>query len=168
MNTVKYYEGVDRLYKALSTDGAFLIVQDNKNRTNIMTIGWATVGVVWGKPMMTVFVRPVRYTYEFIENAKTFSVSVPSVGKLKSELALCGTSSGRMVDKIKQCGFKMIDGKLEGTKLIESCKLHYECEIVEKNIIDPKTLNNKIIENYYPNRDYHTVYYGEIKHVLDY
>ncbi len=160
----KHFEHVDKLIKALENDGAFLVVEDRNKKVNIMTIGWATVGMVWGKPIMTVFVRPVRYTHELIENADTFSVCVPSAGKLKEQLVFCGTSSGRSVDKVKNSGLTMVKGQSKETLIIEECKLFYECHILEKNAIDPNTLDAGVIKSYYPNRDFHTVYYGEIKH----
>ena len=166
MKPIKFYEDLDKVYKELNGDGAFLVAQDKDGKVNVMTIGWATIGYVWTKPMMTVYVRPTRYTYEILENAKTFSVCVPSAGKLKQELIFCGTNSGRMLDKVKQCHFTMIKGKLKDTQLIEGCKHYYECEIVEKNKVLPETLSKDIIDNLYPKRDFHTVYYGEIKHAL--
>ena len=66
MKYIKSYEEFERLNKALHSDGAFLVVKDKKGKVNVMTIGWAMIGVVWGKPMMTVFVRPARYTHELI------------------------------------------------------------------------------------------------------
>lgn len=160
----KHFEHVDKLDRALENDGVFLVVEDDRGKINVMTIGWATVGMVWGKPIMTVFVRPVRYTYELIERAKTFSVCVPSAGKLKDELIFCGSSSGRTVDKIKQSKLTAIKGQLKNTVIIEECKYFFECHIVQKNKLDPQVLDAGIIKDFYPNRDFHTVYYGEIKH----
>ena len=164
MDHIKYYEHFDKLYKALHADGAFLVVKDKNGKINTMTIGWATLGLVWSRPMMTVFVRPNRFTYELIENASSFSVCVPGTGKNKEELIFCGTNSGRMVDKIKQCKFTMVKGMLKDTVVIEECKLFYECEIVEKNKVLPETLSKEIIDDLYPKKDFHSVYYGEIKH----
>ena len=51
---MEYSDNFDKFCKALRTNGAFLVVSDDKQRTNIMTIGWAQIGVIWGKPVMTV------------------------------------------------------------------------------------------------------------------
>lgn len=160
----KHFEHMDKLVKALENDGAFLVVENKLGKANLMTIGWATVGMVWGKPMMTVFVRPVRYTYELIENATSFSVCVPALGKLKEELILCGTSSGRSIDKVKATGLTLKKGLSKDSLVVEECKYFYECNIVQKNMIDQKTLDAGIIKSYYPHPDFHAVYYGEIKH----
>ena len=164
MKYIKSYEEFERLNKALHGEGAFLVVKDKKGKINVMTIGWAMVGVVWGKQMMTVFVRPQRFTHELIENAVSFSVCVPGAGKMKEELIFCGTSSGKMVDKIKQCDFSLVQGKHKDNVLIDDCKLFYECEIVEKAKMLPETLSKEITEEFYPNKDFHSIYFGEIKH----
>ena len=160
----KHLEHVDKLNKAMEHDGAFLVVQNEQGKANVMTIGWATVGIIWGRPMITVFVRPVRYTYEILEHSQSFTICVPSPGKLKEELAFCGANSGRSIDKIGRCGFTMKKGQTKNTVVIEECKLFYECHIIERNNIDPTTLDASIVNNYYPKKDFHTVYYGEIRH----
>ena len=78
MKAFPFYENFDVLCKAMAGNGAFLAVKDKDGRSNIMTIGWATVGVIWSKHVMSVMVRPVRFTHELMENAKVFSVCVPS------------------------------------------------------------------------------------------
>lgn len=164
MEIVKFDEHFDKLTKALSSNGAFLVVQGDDEKTNIMTIGWATLGVVWSRPVMTVFVRPVRYTYELIERAKTFSVCVPEGEKLAKELMECGTKSGRDMDKANSLGLTMLEGKLKTNKIISQCKFFYEAKIIQTNRIDETRLNEQVINDFYPKRDFHSVYYGEVKH----
>ena len=164
MESIKFYEHSEKLYKALDSNGAFLVVKDHQGRSNMMTIGWATIGIVWTRPVMTVFVRPVRHTYELIENASSFSVCIPEGNKFDKVLIECGTKSGRNIDKADAFGLTVIDGKLSGTSIIKGCKLIYECKIVEKNKIDGQTLSQQIVNDLYTKKDFHSVYYGEIKH----
>ncbi|MBF0360517.1 MAG: flavin reductase [Oligoflexia bacterium] len=156
---IKYFDGMELLCSSLSHDGALLVVEDNA-----MTIGWATVGIIWGKPIITVLVRKTRYTYELIERSNHFSVCVPETNTLKEELALCGTQSGRNTNKIKECRFNLIPGKLSKTNIITNCSLFYEARIVHKNEVSPETVNAKIKDNYYSTGHYHSVYYGKIEH----
>jgi flavin reductase (DIM6/NTAB) family NADH-FMN oxidoreductase RutF len=164
MESIKFHEHFDELCSSLDSHGAFLVVKDKQGRSNIMTIGWATLGVVWTRPVMTVFVRPVRYTYELIENASSFTVCVPDGKKLDKALIECGTKSGRDMDKASLFGLSLVDGKLPNTSVIKECKLIYECKIIEKNKVDPGTLDQEIANDLYPKKDFHTVYYGEIKY----
>ena len=53
--------------------GAFLNVSHG-GRDNTMTIGWGSLGVVWGKPVFSVLVRPSRYTFDLLEASGEFSV----------------------------------------------------------------------------------------------
>jgi len=164
MKSFPIHENFDVLCKALNGNGAFLAVKDKEGRSNIMTIGWATVGIIWSKHVMTVMVRPVRYTHELIENATAFSVCVPSNNKYGKELMTCGTESGRNQDKAKLAGLTLVPGKLEGAIVVKECDLFYESEIIHKNSINPASLRQDIKDDLYPKHDFHTIYYGEIKH----
>jgi len=90
-------------------DGAFLTVKSREG-LNTMTIGWATFGVVWKKPIMMVAVRSSRHTFGIIEAAKDFTVTVPS-GDMQKETAYCGSKSGRDVDKYKMCNLETINSR---------------------------------------------------------
>jgi len=164
MKDMNFYDHFEDMCKALDSHGVFLAVKDKKGRSNIMTIGWATNGIIWSRPVITVLVRPTRYTHELIEDASCFSVCIPAGAKLQKELMLCGSRSGRDMDKAKECGITLVPGKLDDAVIIKECKYIYECEIVHKNIIDPQTLKAEIIADLYPKRDFHTIYFGEIKY----
>ncbi|MEI6093723.1 MAG: flavin reductase family protein [bacterium] len=164
MKSFPFYKNFEELCKALDSHGAFLAVKDKEGKTNLMTIGWATTGLIWSRPVMTVMVRPVRYTYELMEKTSTFSVCVPDENKLQKELILCGTKSGKNLDKTKEAGLTITPGRLDGSVVVKECKMFYECEIIHKNTVDAKTLAPSIIKDLYPKTDYHVIYYGEIKH----
>ena len=139
--------------------GAFLTVQAG-DKVNIMTIGWATLGFVWGRPMMTVLVRKMRYTFGIIEKASEFSVSVP-LTDMARELEICGSLSGRKVNKLEKCGLDLFPGEKIKTPIVNIPGIHFECRIVYKTPIDAALL----VESYkhlYPDKDYHTIYFGEI------
>ena len=149
-----YQETVEQL----SGDGALLVAGDPPNP---MTIGWGTIGILWGMPVMQVYVRPTRYTFGLMERGTDFSVCFFS-GTYAKELAICGTQSGRDTDKLAACGFRVEKGILVKTPHIMESRFHYECRIIHKHRLDPETLDNKIIRRYYPKKDFHMVYYGEI------
>ncbi len=149
-----YHETIEKL----SGDGILLVAGDPPN---IMTIGWGTLGVIWGIPVFTVLVRPTRYTFQVIEKSHDFSVNVLP-DEFKKQLAFCGTRSGKTIDKIKECGFKMEKGIEISTPFLSEATIHYECRIAEKTRLDPGTMEPLVINKYYPLRDFHTVYYGEI------
>lgn len=139
-----------------------MVVEDKKGRVNVMTIGWAQEGFIWGGPVMTVLVRPSRHTHSMMENAAHFSVCVPRRGEMKKELAFCGTKSGREYDKARACGLKLIEGKAKDIKYIDGCGLVYQCEICGKTALKTETLAADVLKKYYPDKDLHTLYFGKI------
>ena len=80
-----------------------LLTAGDRSGLNTMTIGWCQLGRLWSVPVCTVFVRPERYTYQFMESRDYFTVSVLPP-ELKKITAFCGSRSGRDVDKVKECG----------------------------------------------------------------
>ena len=160
MKKVDYNEYFKQASESLSK-GAFLTVK-NGNELNTMTIGWATIGIIWGKPILMVMVRKSRHTYSLIENTDEFTVSFAFEDRMKEELTFCGTKSGRDYDKFEKCNLEAVSGKKVDTPVIGGCDLHYECKIQFKQDMDSENLVEDFQNNYYSNGDYHTLYFGQI------
>ncbi|MBW1840879.1 MAG: flavin reductase family protein [Deltaproteobacteria bacterium] len=139
--------------------GAFLTVKAGAD-LNTMTIGWATIGFVWQKPVFMIAVRDSRYTFGLLERAADFTVSVPADG-MHDAVMFCGTKSGRDVDKFKACSLIPVDSKQVVSPVIDTPGVHFECKIVFKAAMDPAYLDNEY-DKLYPEKDYHTLYFGEI------
>jgi flavin reductase (DIM6/NTAB) family NADH-FMN oxidoreductase RutF len=159
MRDVDFMAVFERVMKQIK-DGAFLTVKAGEE-LNTMTIGWATIGFAWKKPIMMVMVRNSRHTFRIIEKATDFTVSVPA-GEMKKEIAFCGTKSGRDLDKFKAVGLKTAPGRQVISPIIQIPGIHFECRIVYKNATDPAHLTRDY-DTLYPERDYHTLYFGEIQ-----
>lgn len=140
-------------------EGAFLVVK-GKERMNVMTIGWALLGFLWRRSTMMIAVRKTRFTHSLIEEAESFTVSVPTKGMGK-ELNICGSKSGRNLDKFKECNFTTTKSKKVSTPILKIPGYHFECRIIYKTPMDPKLLSSEL-EGLYPAKDYHTLYFGEI------
>ena len=141
-------------------EGAFLTVKSAQG-LNTMIIGWATFGIVWKKPIMMVAVRLSRHTFGIMEAAKDFTVTVPA-GGMEKEIAFCGSKSGRDVDKFKKCNLETTDSRQVASPIIKTRGRHYECKIVYKSAMDPSHLDKGYDSSLYPQKDYHTLYFGEI------
>ncbi len=146
-----------------------LITAGTVEKHNTMTASWGGVGVLWNKPVATVYIRPQRYTKEFVDNAETFTLSVlPS--DMRKALSYCGTYSGREVDKDAACGLTPFAADAENAqsiayeqaRLILVCKKLYVGQIKPEGFVDPA-----LDEKNYPTHDYHTVYIGEIVKILE-
>ncbi len=107
---------------------AFLIGANVDGRPNFMTAAWC--GIVNSQPpMISVAIRPERYTHRGIRQNMTFSVNVPSVDLVK-ETDYCGINSGSKVNKVEACQFNVFYGKLENAPLIEQCPINLECTVM--------------------------------------
>jgi len=158
MKDVDYQAVAPTVMKRIE-DGAFLVVQAG-DRINVMTIGWAMFGYVWRKPIMMVAVRKTRFTFDIIEEADSFTVSVPT-GDMEKEINFCGTRSGRDVDKLRECSLSTTKARTVGSSILDIAGHHFECRIVYKSPMDHRFLS-KDLERLYPMKDYHTLYFGEI------
>lgn len=160
MKEVKFNKYLEEVLDQLQR-GAFLTVNYGE-KLNTMTIGWGNIGINWGKPVFIAMVRDSRYTFNLIEKSTEFTVSIPALGTYKDELAFCGSKSGRDFDKFKECNLDLTPGNNVKTPLIQGCKYHIECIIKYKQRMEPENLKPELDNKWYPGKDYHTFYYGEI------
>ena len=149
------------------TGKGVLLTTKAKGKVNTMTIGWGTLGIEWGKPIYTVFVRESRHTKNMLEENGEFTVNVPMGQVDKNILAVCGTKSGRDMDKIAQLGLHLEEPETISVPGIRELPLTLECKVIYKQDQDPKAIDKACDERYYakgtPNEgDYHTAYYGLI------
>jgi len=141
--------------------GAFLSVRAGE-KINTMTIGWGSIGYIWQRPVIMVAVRPSRHTYGLIEQSSDFTVSTPLNQEFKKALALAGSKSGRDLDKFAAAEIKADSGKTVNSPVINNCGLIIEGKILFKQEMNPELLDPNIKTSFYPNGDYHTLYFGEI------
>jgi flavin reductase (DIM6/NTAB) family NADH-FMN oxidoreductase RutF len=158
---VDYVDCLQETIQAFKESRVLLVSQGKQGPPNAMAIGWGQVGIIWGKPIFTVLVRPSRYTYKLIEEAGDFTVNtIPP--QLKDLVQYCGTTSGRNHDKFREKGLTAIPSSKIKTPLIKECIFHYECKIIYKNDLIPSALETSVILGFYPKSDFHRVYFGEI------
>ena len=158
MKNVDYMAVADKAMKHIKK-GVFLTVQSG-DMINTMTIGWATFGYIWRKPIMMIAVRLSRHTFGIIETADDFTVSIPW-DNMSKEITFCGTKSGRNFDKFNACGLSVAKSHSVVSPIIDMQGLHYECKIIFKAAMDPAYLA-EAYDALYPEKDYHTLYFGEI------
>lgn len=158
---MNFVENLEEGMKWLHTQGAFLTVK-NGDEVNTMTISWGSIGFQWSRPVFMALVRKSRYTHEFLEKAKDFTVSIPLNKDLKEALQYCGSKSGRAVDKIKECNLTLKESNKVTTPIIVDAELHYECKILYNQPVIPNLLEDEIKKSVYSDNDYHTLYFGEI------
>lgn len=133
---------------------------DKSGRTNAMTASWGGMGVLWGKKVAFVFIRPQRYTKRFVDEAAKFTLSFFD-DSYKNMLGYMGKVSGKDEDKIAKSGLTVTDRNgapvFKEASLTLVCRKMYRDTLKEENLID-----KSIIEKWYPQKDYHDVYVAEI------
>jgi len=128
---------------------------------NSMTVSWGGLGVLWDKPIAVVVVRPTRYTYRFMEQAESFTLSAFGP-EYRDALMLCGTKSGRDMDKLKAAGLTPIPSSRIPAPGIAQAELILECRKIYSDDVRPERFLSPDIQGHYPKKDYHRFYLGEI------
>ena len=125
MQNINAFDHAETILKVLAK-GAFLTTAAG-GRHNTMTIGWGALGNIWGKPVFTVMVRHSRYTHELIEAHNEFTVSFPLTAAFSKALGLCGSKSGRDMDKFAAAEITPAEGQTVKVPVIKGAGLHLEC-----------------------------------------
>ena len=141
-----------------------LITAGDEKKHNTMTASWGGVGVLWGKNVVTTYIRPQRYTKEFVDAQDVFTITFFGEN-CREALALCGKVSGRDGDKIKEAG--LTPYFVDGTTAFEEAEMIFVCRKLYADEIKPeKFIATENDARWYPEKDYHTMYIAEITKVL--
>ncbi|KGO33080.1 MAG: flavin reductase family protein [Desulfoprunum sp.] len=159
MNERNYLDQTNALFEQIKR-GAFLTVKAG-DAINTMTIGWATIGWIWQRPVLMVAVRDSRHTFTLLEKTDNFTITVPMGSGSAKALTLCGTKSGRDMDKFAESGLQPKPARTTESPVIDVPGVHYECRIVYKSAMDSAFLD-PALDKLYPQKDFHTLYFGEI------
>ncbi|MFZ2539147.1 MAG: flavin reductase family protein [Oscillospiraceae bacterium] len=136
-----------------------LITAGTIDSYNTMTASWGGVGVLWNKDVATIYIRPQRYTYEFIEKNELFTISIfPE--DYKKALNFCGKFSGRDYDKAKEADITPVE--VDGSTTFKEARLVFVCKKLYHSDINPEHFYDREIEKNYTLKDYHRMYIGEI------
>lgn len=141
-------------------------------KVNTMTISWGTLGIEWAKPIFTVFVRENRYTKQLLEQNPEFTINIPYGEYDKKILGICGTKSGKNIEKLKAANLTLEQPMAISVPAIRELPLTLECRIIYKQTQNAEEITPENNQKFYPqnvdgsfhgaNKDYHTAYYGEI------
>lgn len=141
-----------------------LVTAGDESKANTMTASWGGAGVLWNKNVVTCYIRPQRYTREFMEKEGYFSLSfLPE--EYRKQLTYCGRTSGRDEDKIANAGFTVCNDYdapfIEQAETVLICKKLYVDTMKPECILDPANDSAN-----YAEKDYHYMYIAEIVKAL--
>ncbi|BDF03713.1 flavin reductase family protein [[Clostridium] hylemonae] len=142
-----------------------LITAGDELKSNTMTASWGGVGIMWGRPVVTAYIRPQRYTKELVDMNDTFTISFLPETQRKA-LNVCGSVSGRDVeDKWKEAGLHPYYA--DGTAAVEEAEMIFVCRKLYYQEMYPECFTETECDTkWYPEADYHTMYIAEITKVL--
>lgn len=145
-----------------------LVTAGDESSFNTMTASWGGIGWLWNKPVAFVFVRPERYTYEFIEKSDYLTLSF--LGEANKKIhAVCGSKSGRDTDKVKATGLKPVFTE-QGNVLFEQARLSLEGRKLYADNIKPECfLDKESLEKWYDDAHggFHKMYIVEIENIWE-
>lgn len=135
---------------------------------NTMTASWGHLGSIWGHggglPTAVTYIRPQRYTKEFVDREELYTLTF-FPGEYRKALGYLGSHSGRDGDKVAAAGLTPVFGEgytyFEEASLVLVCRKLYRAPLVEEGFLD-----KSVVEDCYPKRDFHDMYIGEIVKVL--
>ena len=154
-------ECADTVTEALKK-GVFLTTKAG-DKVNSMVIGWGHIGRIWERPVFITYVRDCRYTYEILKQNPEFTVNIPINGMDKNAFRICGTQSGRDIDKIAEAGLTLEDPEVITVPGIREFPLTLECRVLYQEEQDASKLPEEIRKQFYPiETSEHTAFYGEI------
>ncbi len=141
--------------------GVLLLCGSQKDKENLITIGWLNFGIIWNEPVIEVLIRPSRFSHSLLEKYNEFTINVlpeTFVDKIK----FCGSVSGKYVDKFEETKLTKISSKRVNVSSLKEALLTLECKIIYKNKLSPENLSDIIRAKFYQNEDYHTLFTAQI------
>ena len=136
-----------------------LLCAGSERHYNAMTISWGGVGTLWSKPVATVYVKPIRYTYQFMEESEYFTISFYPE-KYRSALGLMGSRSGRDCDKAAEAG--LTPKEASGTVTFEEAEVTLLCKKIYFQDLNTENMPQDVVRNFYETEEPHRMYIGEV------
>lgn len=150
----------ENTFKIIGKDWMLITACDENGTANTMTASWGGMGILWQKPVATCYIRPQRYTKEFVDSSDYFTLSF-FAGEYRTDLTMLGRVSGRDEDKIANSNLtiKEFDGTVGFAEadMVVVCKKLFAQDLKEDSFID-----KGLVDANYPEKDFHTMYIGEI------
>lgn len=138
-----------------------LLTGGNMEKFNTMTASWGQLGVLWNKNVLTCYIRPNRYTYEFVEQGELFTASFLGE-EYRKALSFCGSHSGRDCDKMAETDLAPVelDGAvgIEQADMIMVCRKLYSYDMTESGFLTDDGIPGK----FFGTDPYHRAYIAEI------
>lgn len=150
----------ERVFHLIAKEWFLITAGDSK--INTMTANWGGLGYLWNQPVAFIFIRPQRYTKQFVDQNERLTLSFFDQSYLK-QLSYLGNVSGQNEDKIKISGLTpmVMDGvpTFKEARIVMVARKCY-AEQLKEGCMDPA-----VLDKIYPERDLHTLYIVSLEHI---
>ncbi|MDR1097782.1 MAG: DUF4468 domain-containing protein [Tannerella sp.] len=150
------------MIKMLNEDW-MLITAGTDAKFNMMTASWGGIGVLYGKPAVTCYINPARYTYQLMETNDFYTLTFYTEA-YRDALQYCGSNSGRDKDKVKGSGLTPVTTP-SGSKAFSEAWLIIECRKLVGQSLSHDALFDKKVKSEWAGKQLHKMYIGEIINV---
>lgn len=140
-----------------------LVTAGEMGKFNTMTISWGGLGTLWSRPVATVYVKPIRYTHQFMEGSDYFTVSFFRE-EYRQALGLLGSRSGRDGDKVSAAGLTPVP--LDKSVTFKEASVTLLCRKIYRQELDAAAMPTDVVHSYYDSEAPHTMYIGEVINCL--
>ena len=157
---LSFWECASEILNRMRHGGVLCTVADNDGEQNVLTLGWGQIGPFYhGHPVLTIAVSPPRYSWRFLEAVPEFVIAVPD-DTLRAAAKLCGTKSGRNLDKFAAAGLTRVpSAHVRAPSILES-PINVECRIYAS--VAPPHMLLTPEHRQHPVEEQHTIYFAEV------
>ena len=148
------------ILRRMRSGGVLCTVVDSEGSRNVLTLGWGQVGPSYhGNPVFSIAVTPLRYSWRFLESVPEFVIAVPD-DDLAAAADLCGTKSGRDMDKFAAAGLTSAPSAHVRAPSIVECPINVECRVYAR--VHPPHMLLTPEHRQRPLEEQHTIYFAEV------
>ncbi len=140
-----------------------LLTAGTKDKFNTMTISWGGMGTLWGKPVVTSYVRTSRYTHDFMDDNDYFTVSFYPE-EYKKILGVLGSKSGRDMDKMNESGLTAEEAFESVT--FKEAEVTLVCKKLFRQKLDENNMPKEVVDQFYADDASHDMYIGEVVEII--
>jgi flavin reductase (DIM6/NTAB) family NADH-FMN oxidoreductase RutF len=157
---LSFWECAGEILDRMRNEGVLCTVVDEAGVQNVLTLGWGQIGPGYhGHPILIIAVTPLRYSWRFLEQVPEFVIAVPG-DALRGATVLCGTRSGRDMDKFEAAGLTPVPSVNVKAPSIQECPINVECRVYTR--VAPPHLLLTPEHRQRPVQEQHTIYFAEV------
>ncbi len=165
LREISPYELDRSAFRLIDKDWLLITAPDatKDSGASAMTASWGSLGILWNKPVATVYIRPQRHTFSLCEATDRFSLCVLPE-ELRDKHKILGRQSGRDMDKLKECSLSCSD--IDGVKVIDQSRMVMICRKLYADDLKKERFVDRDQYKHYPIDDLHRFYILEIEKIL--